>query len=98
MLPFSLRRGLFCYRGGTPASRSGAPRAVEIRCGSDDPPRIMLRSDLGRLSSIQRTAKLIAALLAGRDLTRSEQTALPGDGVVAVDRKLHAHGRPVPPS
>ena len=56
----------------------------------------MLRSDLGRLSSIQRTAKLIAALLAGRDLTRSEATALLGVRVAAVDRQLEAIGRHVP--
>src|SRR5207237_10713587 len=72
------------------------PAAVETRCGSDDPPRIMLRSDLGRLSSIQRTAKLIAALLSGRDLTRSEATALLGVRVAAVDRQLEAIGRHVP--
>jgi len=56
----------------------------------------MLRSDLGRLSSIQRTAKLIAALLSGRDLTRSEATALLGVRVAAVDRQLEAIGRHVP--
>ena len=56
----------------------------------------MPRSDLGRLSSIQRTAKLIAALLAGRDLTRSEATALLGVRVAAVDRQLEAIGRHVP--
>src|SRR5438132_9221025 len=56
----------------------------------------MLRSDLGRLSSIQRTAKLIALLLSGRDLTRSEATALLGVRVAAVDRQLEAIGRHVP--
>src|SRR5438874_4198545 len=79
-----------------PASRSGAVPAVEILCGSDDPPRIMPRSDLGRLSSIQRTAKLIALLLSGRDLTRSEATSLLGVRVAAVDRQLEAIGRHVP--
>jgi predicted DNA-binding transcriptional regulator YafY len=53
-------------------------------------------SDLGRLSSIQRTAKLIAVLLSGRDLTRSEATALLGVRVAAVDRQLEAIGRHVP--
>ena len=56
----------------------------------------MPRSDLGRLSSIQRTAKLIALLLSGRDLTRSEATALLGVRVAAVDRQLEAIGRHVP--
>ena len=56
----------------------------------------MPRSDLGRLSSIQRTAKLIAMLLSGRDLTRSEATALLGVRVAAVDRQLEAIGRHVP--
>jgi len=56
----------------------------------------MPRSDLGRLSSIQRTAKLIAVLLSGRDLTRSEATALLGVRVAAVDRQLEAIGRHVP--
>src|SRR5437868_9693310 len=79
-----------------PASRSGAVPAVEILCGSDDPSRIMPRSDLGRLSSIQRTAKLIALLLSGRDLTRSEATSLLGVRVAAVDRQLEAIGRHVP--
>ena len=53
-------------------------------------------SDLGRLSSIQRTAKLIALLLSGRDLTRSEATSLLGVRVAAVDRQLEAIGRHVP--
>jgi predicted DNA-binding transcriptional regulator YafY len=56
----------------------------------------MPRSDLGRLSSIQRTAKLIAVLLSGRDLTRAEATALLGVRVAAVDRQLEAIGRHVP--
>jgi len=56
----------------------------------------MPRSDLGRLSSIQRTAKLIALLLSGRDLTRSEATSLLGVRVAAVDRQLEAIGRHVP--
>lgn len=56
----------------------------------------MPRSDLGRLSSIQRTAKLIAVLLSGRDLTRSEATALLGVRVAAVDRQLEAIARHVP--
>ena len=56
----------------------------------------MPRSDLGRLSSIQRTAKLIAVLLSGRDLTRSEATSLLGVRVAAVDRQLEAIGRHVP--
>jgi len=56
----------------------------------------MPRSDLGRLSSIQRTAKLIALLLSGRDLTRSEAMSLLGVRVAAVDRQLEAIGRHVP--
>jgi predicted DNA-binding transcriptional regulator YafY len=56
----------------------------------------MARSELGRLTSIERTAKLIATLLAGRDLTRAEITALLGVRVAAVDRQLEAIGRHVP--
>jgi predicted DNA-binding transcriptional regulator YafY len=76
--------------------RSGADPALEIRCGSEDPLRIMTHPDPGRLSSIERTAKLIAALLSGRDLARAEITALLGVHVAAVDRQLEAIGRHIP--
>src|SRR5260370_33179975 len=66
---------------------------LEIRCGSEDPLRIMKHSERGRLSSLERTAKLIAALLSGRDLTRAEITALLGVRVAAADRQLEAIGR-----
>jgi len=56
----------------------------------------MIKSELGRLSSIQRTARLMAALLSGRELTRAEITALLGVRVAAVDRQLEAIGRHVP--
>jgi predicted DNA-binding transcriptional regulator YafY len=56
----------------------------------------MPHSELGRLSSIERTAKLIAALLSGRDFTRAEATALLGVRVAAVDRQLEAIGRHIP--
>src|SRR5512138_3051472 len=75
--------------------RSGIP-AIVILCGSEDPSRIMARTDFGRLSSIERTAKLIAALLSGRELTRAEATALLGVRVAAADRQLEAIGRHVP--
>src|SRR5437660_9900649 len=56
----------------------------------------MADSELGRLTSIGRTAKLIAALLSGRDLTRAEITALLGIRVAAADRQLAAIARHVP--
>ena len=56
----------------------------------------MAISELGRLTSIERTAKLVAALLAGRDLTRSDLTALLGVRVAAIDRQLEAIGRHLP--
>src|SRR5438105_10025984 len=56
----------------------------------------MADSELGRLTSIGRTAKLIAALLSGRDLTRAEITALLGVRVAAADRQIAAIGRHVP--
>ena len=56
----------------------------------------MTEPDLGRLSSIQRTARLISALLSGRDLTRVEATSLLGVRVAAVDRQLEAIGRHLP--
>jgi predicted DNA-binding transcriptional regulator YafY len=56
----------------------------------------MADSELGRLSSIERTAKLIAALLSGRELTRAEITALLGVRVAAADRQVAAIGRHVP--
>jgi predicted DNA-binding transcriptional regulator YafY len=76
--------------------RSAPHGTLEIRCGSEDPVRIMKHSELGRLSSLERTAKLIAALLSGRDLTRAEITALLGVRVAAADRQLEAIGRHVP--
>jgi predicted DNA-binding transcriptional regulator YafY len=56
----------------------------------------MAEATPGRLSSIERTAKLVAALLSGRELTRGEATALLGVRVAAVDRQLEAIGRHVP--
>src|SRR3954463_11548649 len=53
-------------------------------------------ADLGRLSSIERTAKLISALLSGRDLTRADITGLLGVRIAAADRQLEAIGRHVP--
>jgi predicted DNA-binding transcriptional regulator YafY len=53
-------------------------------------------TELGRLSAIQRTAKLIAALLSGRELTRAEITALLGVRLAAADRQLEAIRRHVP--
>src|SRR3954464_4671602 len=77
-----------------------APRSalstVVILGGGDDPPRIMAKQDLGRLSSIERTARLVAALPSGREITRGEATALLGVRVAAVDRQLEAIGRHVP--
>jgi len=58
--------------------------------------RIMGKSELGRLSSIQRTARLMSSLLSGRDLTRAEITGLLGLRVAAVDRQLEAIGRHIP--
>ena len=75
---------------------SAAEPALEIRSGSQDPLRIMGNSELGRLSSIQRTARLVSALISGRELTRAELTALLGVRVAAVDRQLEAIGRHVP--
>jgi len=56
----------------------------------------MADSELGRLSSIERTAKLIAAIVSGRELTRAEVTTLLGVRVAAADRQLAAIARHVP--
>ncbi|HYV67572.1 MAG TPA: WYL domain-containing protein [Myxococcales bacterium] len=56
----------------------------------------MADSELGRLSSIERPAKLVAALLSGRELTRGEITTLLGVRVAAADRQLAAIARHVP--
>src|SRR6267142_6239052 len=56
----------------------------------------MAHSELGRLTSIQRTAKLIGALLSGRELTRADVTGLLGVRVAAADRQLEAIGRHIP--
>src|SRR5205814_372047 len=74
----------------------GPDSTLEIRSGSQDPLRIMAHSELGRLTSIQRTAKLIGALLAGRELTRADVTGLLGVRVAAADRQLEAVGRHIP--
>src|SRR5882672_7141507 len=74
----------------------GPDSALEIRSGSQDPLRIMAHSELGRLTSIQRTAKLIGALLSGRELTRADVTGLLGVRVAAADRQLEAIGRHIP--
>src|SRR5205814_5648837 len=77
-----------------------APRsalsALVILCGGDDPPGIMTRQDLGRLSSIERTARLVAALLSGREITRQEATSVLGVQNAAADRQLEAIGRHLP--
>ena len=74
-----------------------APRSalsgLVILCGGDDPRRIMTRQDLGRLSSIERTARLVAALLSGREITRQEATSVLGVQNAAADRQLEAIGR-----
>src|SRR3982074_1403300 len=77
-----------CAHGQGPAAPIGPDPALEIRSGSGDPLRIMARSELGRLTSIQRTAKLIGALLSGRELTRADVTGLLGVRVAAADRQL----------
>src|SRR2546423_12196539 len=56
----------------------------------------MTQPDLGRLSSIQKPAQLISALLSGRDLTRADAGALPGLGLASIDRQLEAIGRHLP--
>lgn len=56
----------------------------------------MSKEESGRLSSIQRTAKLVGALLAGRELTRTETGALLGVRLAAADRQLEAIGRHIP--
>src|SRR5438132_9325821 len=56
----------------------------------------MTHPDLGRLTSIERTARLVSALLSGRDLTRADAGALIGVGAAAVDRQLEAIGRHLP--
>src|SRR5256885_12717900 len=77
-------------------ARRSALSALVIRNGGDDPQGIMRREDLGRLSSIERTARLVAALLSGREITRAEATALLGVQNAAADRQLEAIGRHVP--
>jgi len=56
----------------------------------------MTDPDLGRLVSIERTARLVSALLSGRDLTRADAGALIGLRAAAVDRQLEAIGRHLP--
>ncbi|TMA23058.1 MAG: WYL domain-containing protein [Deltaproteobacteria bacterium] len=56
----------------------------------------MTHPDLGRLTSIERTARLVSALLSGRDLTRADAGALIGLRAAAVDRQLEAIGRHLP--
>jgi predicted DNA-binding transcriptional regulator YafY len=56
----------------------------------------MTDPDPGRLSSIERTAKLIAALLSGREVTRAEIGTLLGVRFAAADRQLEAIGRHIP--
>ena len=56
----------------------------------------MAGKDLGRLSSIERTARLIATFLSGRELTRTEVMAVLGVRAAAADRQLEAVGRHVP--
>jgi predicted DNA-binding transcriptional regulator YafY len=56
----------------------------------------MAPKDEGRLSSIERTARLVATLLSGRELTRDEAAALLGVRHAAADRQLEAISRHVP--
>src|SRR5258708_6686839 len=56
----------------------------------------MTEPDIGRLSSIQRTARLIAALFSGREVTRAEAASLLGVRLAATDRQLEAIGRHIP--
>src|SRR5260221_13786191 len=56
----------------------------------------MTQPDLGRLSSIQRTARLIAAVFSGGEVTRAEAASLLGVRLAATDRQLEAIGRHVP--
>ncbi|MFL5393055.1 MAG: helix-turn-helix transcriptional regulator [Myxococcales bacterium] len=56
----------------------------------------MPRQDEGRLSSIERTARLVATLLSGREITRDDASTLLGVRHAAVDRQLEAIGRHVP--
>ena len=56
----------------------------------------MTQPDLGRFSSIQRTVRLVSALLSGRDVTRADAAALIGVRAAAVDRQLEAIGRHLP--
>src|SRR5436305_8704253 len=77
--------------------RGSALSRLVILCGGDDPVRIMAGKDLGRLSSIERTARLIATFLSGRELTRTEVMAVLGVRAAAADRQLEAVGRHVPP-
>src|SRR2546423_9880773 len=73
-----------------------ALRRLVIRGGGDDPPRIRTGQDLGRLGSLERTARLVAALLPGREITREEATTLLGVRHAAADRQLEAIGRHIP--
>jgi predicted DNA-binding transcriptional regulator YafY len=53
-------------------------------------------ADLGRFSSLERTAKLVSALVSGRELTRADITSLLGVRIAAADRQLEAIARHVP--
>src|SRR5947209_8908721 len=75
--------------------RGSALSLLVILCGGDDPVGIMAGKDLGRLSSIERTARLIATFLSGRELTRTEVMAVLGVRAAAADRQLEAVGRHV---
>jgi predicted DNA-binding transcriptional regulator YafY len=56
----------------------------------------MAQTDVGRLSGIQRTARLVAALLSGRNLGRAEAAALLGVRNAAADRQIEALSRHLP--
>jgi predicted DNA-binding transcriptional regulator YafY len=56
----------------------------------------MTQPDLGRLSGLDKTVRLVAALLQGRDLTRADAAALTGLGPASVDRQLVAIARHIP--
>lgn len=70
--------------------------ALAILSGSCDPLGIMPTRESGRLSQLERSAKLIAALLAGRELSRADVAKLLGLGLAAADRHLDAVERHLP--
>jgi hypothetical protein len=53
-------------------------------------------NELGRLSSIGKTARLVAALVTGKELTRGEVRSLTGLASAAADRQIAAIARHLP--